>query len=63
MPKDLGPEMFCSDDEKTINWKGDNYYKACGKPVAEYSDGSKSHCVKRLDHPSVFCEDYKGICS
>lgn len=53
----LGPELFINGD--VISYKGENYYRACDYPVAEF-DGSVSHCVKRVNHPSHIHEDYDG---
>lgn len=48
---DLAPEMFASSDLKVINYKGNNYYRACGEHVFESKeDGSRSSCVKPAGH-------------
>jgi hypothetical protein len=50
---------FADDDETVINYKGENYYKACGHIVMDYGDGTSS-CVKRQGHQSLTHEDYDG---
>lgn len=47
-------------DGKVINYKGDNFYKGCGKTVTGDIFSGKTTCVKPVDHPSSFCEDYHG---
>lgn len=56
----IGPECFSTLDRKVICWRGVNYYKACDVLVEEHKDGSTSHCVKRVGHPSNTHEDYDG---
>ena len=51
----IGPECFTDGTGVTINYKGDNFYKGCGKPVEK-----NSTCVKRINHPSAECEDWDG---
>jgi hypothetical protein len=57
---DLGPELFSSGDEMVICWKGSNYYRACNAFVKELEDGRRSHCIKRVNHPSDTHEDWDG---
>lgn len=59
---ELGDEIldvngaFSNADESVINWKGENYYRACSEQVTEHS-----FCVKRLDHPGDIHEDIDGV--
>lgn len=57
---DIGPSCFASDDEKVINYLGNNYYRACDQVVANNAEGGVSFCVKREDHPGDIHEDYDG---
>jgi hypothetical protein len=57
---DLGNSMFASADETVINWKGENYYKACGEFVRNLPEGGTSTCVLRVGHPGRIHEDYDG---
>ena len=57
---DLGPDMFASSDLKVINYKGNNYYKACGERVNETPDGVKSSCIKPIGHIRWRHEDSFG---
>jgi flagellar basal body L-ring protein FlgH len=59
-PIDLGNGIFTDDEEDVLNWKGNNFYKACGAVVATLPDGSTSTCVKHLGHPSNEHEDING---
>lgn len=55
---DIAPECFS--DGLVISYKGANYYKACDAFVYEDSEGSSSHCVKRVNHSGPLHEDYEG---
>lgn len=55
----LGPECF-TDGGITISYKGANYYRACGKLVRKFPDGSTSSCVSHLGHRSNQHEDMAG---
>lgn len=59
---DIAPGMFASDDLKVINYKGDNYYRACGETVIESlpDDGSRTSCVKPVGHIMSTHEDCYG---
>lgn len=61
----IGPECYTNRDRTVICYKGENFYRACDKLVYDYppddpSGHAQSHCVKRIDHPGVWCEDYNG---
>lgn len=56
---DLGPGLFSNHEKTVINWRGDNFYKACSEPVWNDSSGT-THCTKPLNHPSLSHEDYQG---
>lgn len=56
---DIGPECFANKDLSVISFKGENYYKACGKIVTGGFDGETSTCVKRQAHKNN-CEDWDG---
>lgn len=56
---DIGPECFTDRDGLVINYKGENFYKACGKFVKGRLDGGTTTCVKRVNHKND-CEDYDG---
>lgn len=56
----IGPECFANDDATVISFKGENYYRACNKFVHQDSEGTRSHCVKRVGHPAALCEDFDG---
>lgn len=53
--KDLDAPAFTNIAETVINYKGENYYKACPEQVTTYS-----FCVKRVNHPGDIHEDYEG---
>ena len=61
-PKDLdGDSAFTTVDESVINYKGNNYYLACGELISAYNPaGGLSSCVKPKGHPSHQHEDYQG---
>lgn len=62
--KPLGPDsmqMFCDKDETVINWKGENYYKACGSHVRNLPEGGNSSCVLRVGHGGYSHQDYNGV--
>lgn len=56
---DIGPEAFTNGE--VINYKGANFYRACDAWVSNLENGGKSFCVKRVDHPGDFHEDYNGL--
>lgn len=57
----LGPELFLSEDEKVMSYKGQEYYKPCGEFVKDLPDGGQSFCVKIVDHfRSMEHEDIHG---
>lgn len=59
-PKELDTPAFTNISETVINYKGDNFYKACGVIVnADVITGSTS-CVKRINHPGTAHEDWDG---
>lgn len=58
---DLGNSMFCNKDETVINWKGENYYKACGAHVRHLPEGGTSSCVLRVGHNGYSHQDYDGV--
>lgn len=61
--KDLdGTSAFTDMDETVINYKGTNYYKACGIIVVfDYFDYKDiTSCVKRVGHLGNEHEDYNG---
>jgi len=55
---EIGPECFTNGE--SIWYKGDIYYRACNAFVADFEDGGKSFCVKRVGHPSQTHESYDG---
>lgn len=55
----MSDEIFNA-DRSVITWKGEDYYKACGKYVARLDLDETSHCVKREGHPSMIHEDFVG---
>lgn len=55
----IGPQAFANKEETVINWKGENFYRACGVIVQVTRYGTTS-CVKRVDHPGEIHEDYDG---
>lgn len=57
---DLGPELFMDGEALVISYKGENYYRACGKTVNVVNHGGTTTCVKRTNHPTQQCEDYYG---
>lgn len=57
---DLGNSMFCDIEEKVINWKGDNFYKACGQHVGSLPGGGTSSCVLPIGHKYGDHIDYDG---
>ncbi len=58
---ELGPELFGTSDLNVLNYKGKNYYKACGAVVRHDKDtGVTSTCTKRVGHPHNLHEDYEG---
>jgi hypothetical protein len=63
-PRDLTKaeqkQMFTNEARTIINWKGENFYKACDRIVHEHADGTASYCVKRVDHPGTIHEDWDG---
>lgn len=59
--KPVGPEAFMDVDEMVIGYKGDNFYKSCDAWVYTLPDGTRTHCVKRLNHQGYVHEDYSGI--
>lgn len=58
--KNLDAPAFTNALESVINYKGDNYYKACGHIVRQTEHGTTS-CVKRAGHPSAEHEDFYGV--
>lgn len=50
-----GHTAFIADDDTVINLAGENYYRACGTPVREFTS-----CVKRVNHTGS-CEDFYGV--
>jgi len=56
---DIGPECFANKDALVICYKGENYYRACGRLVKGRLDGEATTCVKRVNHKND-CEDYDG---
>lgn len=60
----MGPHeienVLASEDERILQYKGENYYKACGEFVSNLPDGGKSFCVKRKGHPTDTHEDFEG---
>jgi hypothetical protein len=52
--------MFCDKDELVINWKGENYYRACGAEVGPRPNGGTSTCVLRVNHGGYSHMDYYG---
>lgn len=56
----LGPELFANADASVISFKGENFYRACDHLVKELPDGGASYCVKRVNHPGRFHEDFNG---
>jgi hypothetical protein len=55
---DIGPQCFSDKEQTVINYRGENFYRACGAPV-----GLHSSCVKRINHPSPDHEDFAGTTS
>lgn len=55
----IGPQAFADKEEKVINWKGENFYRACGV-IVKVTRYSTTSCVKRVDHPGDMHEDYDG---
>lgn len=56
---DIGPECFADKDLTVISYKGENFYKACGRMVTGSLQNGGSHCVKRVNHFND-CEDFNG---
>lgn len=58
---EIGEECYVSDNELTIHWRGELYYRACGFPVRSIGDyGGYTYCTKRKGHPSYIHEDFEG---
>lgn len=58
--KDLDAPAFTNESETVINYKGSNYYKACGEIVVNMGEHVTTSCVKRVGHPGHVHEDYIG---
>lgn len=56
----LAPELFLSEDERVMSYKGQEYYKPCGKLVFNRPDGGQNFCVKIDGHVRQECEDSEG---
>lgn len=44
-PVDLGPELFGTEGLMVLNYRGENYYLACGEFVSGTPDGGSSFCI------------------
>lgn len=55
----IGPEAFTDGD--VISYKGENYYRACDIWVSDMIGGGQSFCVKRVNHPGKYHEDFEGV--
>lgn len=52
----LASQLFCNVEETVINYKGDNFYKACEEPVT-----SLSSCVFPGMFPHEQHVDFAGV--
>lgn len=56
----VGPEAFTDPEGAVISWRGENFYRACGKYVTGGNDQGGTTCVKHVNHPPPLCENYHG---
>lgn len=58
---DLGDEIFGNVEGTAINYRGENYYKACSEFVADTEDGGQTFCMLPAMMPHEVHSDYRGI--
>lgn len=51
---------FSNENETIINWKGENFYRACDAFVMNKPGGGESHCVKPVYHSGDLHVDWDG---
>lgn len=59
-PMHLDGPAFTNRVETIINYKGNNFYMACGTLVTGVPDEGTTTCVKRIGHPGDIHEDWDG---